>query len=229
MKASWLALAARYDALQLRERWLVAVAVLGGIFLIGYSVFVDPAMKRAQLAERSELEQRVQLANMQQQMAVLLSPSQDPDVAARIELDRLKKQLGALADRLVAVEGSLVPPQRVPALLEDMIGRKAGLRLLSLKTLPVSPLLEKKSDAEQTGAAKAVDKLVASSAGLFKHGVEIRLEGSYQELAAYLERLEKSQSKLLWSSVSLSAEDHPRLVLTLTVYSLSLERAWLIV
>ena len=207
----------------------------------GYSVFVDPAMKRAQLAERSELEQRVQLANMQQQMAVLLSPSQDPDVAARIELDRLKKQLGALADRLVAVEGSLVPPQRVPALLEDMIGRKAGLRLLSLKTLPVSPLLEKKSDAEQTGAAKAADKLAASSAaktgeapaspsaGLFKHGVEIRLEGSYQELAAYLERLEKSQSKLLWSSVSLSAEQHPRLVLVLTVYTLSLDRTWLIV
>ena len=93
MKVSWLALAARYDALQLRERWLVAAAVLGGIFLIGYSVFVDPAMKRAQLAERSELEQRVQLANMQQQMAVLLSPSQDPDVAARIELDRLKKDV----------------------------------------------------------------------------------------------------------------------------------------
>ena len=229
MKASWLALAARYDALQLRERWLVAAAVLGGILLIGYSVFVDPAMKRAQLAERSELEQRVQLANMQQQMAVLLSPSQDPDVAARIELDRLKKQLGALADRLVAVEGSLVPPQRVPALLEDMIGRKAGLRLLSLKTLPVSPLLEKKSDAEQTGAAKAADKLAASSAGLFKHGVEIRLEGSYQELAAYLERLEKSQSKLLWSSVTLSAEKHPRLVLVLTVYTLSLDRTWLIV
>ena len=45
MKASWLALAARYDALQLRERWLVAAAVLGGILLIGYSLFVDPAMK----------------------------------------------------------------------------------------------------------------------------------------------------------------------------------------
>jgi len=34
---------------------------------------------------------------------------------------------------------------------------------------------------------------------------------------------------LLWSGVSLSADKHPRLVLTLTVYSLSLDRAWLIV
>ena len=229
MKSSWLALAARYDALQLRERWLVAAAVLGGILLIGYSLFIDPAMKRAQRAERSDLEQRAQLASMQEQMTVLLSPNQDPDVAARIELDRLKARLGALADRLMAVEGSLVPPQGVPALLEDMIGRKSGLRLLSLKTLPVSPLLEKKPDADDSGAAKTADKLAASSAGLFKHGVEIRLEGSYQELAAYLERLEKSQSKLLWSSVALSAEKHPRLVLALTVYTLSLDRTWLIV
>ena len=58
---------------------------------------------------------------------------------------------------------------------------------------------------------------------------EITLEGSYQELTAYLERLEQAKPKLLWGSVSLSADDHPRLVLTLTVYSLSLERAWLIV
>jgi MSHA biogenesis protein MshJ len=229
MKSSWLALAARYDALQLRERWLVAAAVLGGILLIGYSLFVDPAMKRAQLAERSDLEQRAQLLSMQEQMSVLLSSNQDPDVAARIELDRLKTQLSALADRLMAVEGSLVPPQRVPALLEDMIGRESSLRLLGLKTLPVAPLLEKKPDAGGSGAVKIADKLAASSAGLFKHGVEIRLEGSYQELAAYLERLEKSQSKLLWSSISLSAEKHPRLVLALTVYTLSLDRTWLIV
>ena len=60
-------------------------------------------------------------------------------------------------------------------------------------------------------------------------GQVAKLEGSYQELTAYLERLEQAKPKLLWSSVSLSAEDHPRLVLTLTVYSLSLERAWLIV
>ena len=34
---------------------------------------------------------------------------------------------------------------------------------------------------------------------------------------------------LLWNSVALSAVGHPRLVLTLTVYSLSLDRTWLVV
>ena len=229
MKAQWLKLAARYDALQLRERWLVAAAILGGIVLIGYTLFVDPAIKRTQLAERNASEQRAQLSNLQMQKLALQSPENNPDVAAGAELARLKRQLNELAGRLETMENTLVPPQRMAGLLENMIGRKSGLRLLGLKTMPVAPLLEKKSDVEGKETVKTTDKLAYSSAGLFKHGVEIRLEGSYQELAGYLERLEKSGSKLLWSSVTLSAEKHPRLVLTLKVYTLSLDRAWLIV
>ena len=120
--------------------------------------------------------------------------------------------------------------------LEEMIGRQTGLRLLSLKTLAVAPLLEpKKAEAAMPNvpnvpnAARPGDQPANVAAGLFKHGVEIRLEGSYQELAAYLERLEHGKMKLLWSTASLSAEKHPRLVLTLTIYTLSLDRAWLIV
>ena len=229
MKAQWLKLAARYDALKLRERWLVAAAILGGIVLIAYSLVIDPALKRAQMAERSTQEQSAQLSNVQIQLRTLRSPENNPDIAAQAELVALKAKLSELAGRLEAMESALVPPQRMPVLLEDMIGRKSGLRLLSLKTLPVAPLLEKKAGSEVKDAVPASDSRASASAGLYKHGVEIKLEGSYQELAAYLERLEKSGQKLLWSSVSISAEKHPQIVLTLTVYTLSLDRAWLIV
>ena len=229
MKAQWLKLSARYDALQLRERWMVALCVLGGMLLIGYSLLVEPALKRAQVAERSLMEQSVQITALQAQRLVLQSPEQNPDVTAQAELAHLKKQLSELSSRFVAMENSLVPPQHMTALLEDMIGRKTSLRLLSLKTLPVAPLLDKKAAGNETEALKSTDRQAQLSGGLFRHGVEIRLEGSYQELSAYLERLEQSKSKLLWSTVKLSAEKHPKLVLTLTVFTLSLDRAWLIV
>jgi MSHA biogenesis protein MshJ len=229
MKAQWLKQAARYDALQARERWMVAAAVVGGMAMISFSLFIEPAMNRTRNAERNMTEQRAQMADVQGQIKALQSPAQDPDVAARAELTRLKKELSELAGRLSVLENSLVPPQRMAALLEDMIGRKTGLRLLSLKTLPVTPLLEKKKPTAEGVTPSAAELLASQSGGLFKHGVEIRLEGSYQELTAYLERLEKAKVKLLWSSVSLSADKHPKLVLTLTVFTLSLDRAWLIV
>jgi MSHA biogenesis protein MshJ len=112
-----------------------------------------------------------------------------------------------------------------------MIGGRTGLRLLGLKTVPVAPLLERKDAAGEMAAAPAKPQRTDPNlqAGLFRHGVEIRLQGSYQELTAYLQRLEQSNLKLLWSGVVLSADRHPRLELTLTVYTLSLDRAWLIV
>jgi len=229
MKAASNKLAARYDALQLRERRLVALGVLGGIILLGYSLFIDPALKTAQLAEHNAVEQRAQLEGVQAQMAALQAPGMNPDVAARVEIDALKKQLGELSTRLHVMEDSLVPPQQMSGLLEDMIGKQTGLRLLSLKTLPVAPLLDRKAEADEKATGKTEVKTEAPAVGLFKHGVEIKLEGSYQDLTAYLQRLEQSKMKLLWSGVSLSADKHPKLVLTLTVYSLSLDRAWLIV
>lgn len=62
MTAYFLKLASRFDALQLRERWLVVIAVLGGIVLIGHGLFVAPAQTRARLAEQSLAEQQAQLA-----------------------------------------------------------------------------------------------------------------------------------------------------------------------
>jgi MSHA biogenesis protein MshJ len=56
--------------------------------------------------------------------------------------------------------------------------------------------------------------------------VEIRVEGSYPELLAYLQALEALPHKLLWGSLQLHVEQHPRAVLTLRVYTLSPQAGW---
>lgn len=153
---------------------MLLLAVFGAILAIGLMMFIDPAMKRATSAERASVEQRRQLDDLKAQLLALQSPGQDPDVAVRLELDGLKQKLGELGTRFSAMESALVPPERMPALLEALIGRNSGLRLVSLRTLPVTPVLDK-------GTAKAADGSasveVLPAAGLYKHGVEIRLEG----------------------------------------------------
>lgn len=231
MKARWAQLGARFNGLQTRERWLVTLAVLAAIVLLGFAVFVDPVLQRGRQAERVAAEQATQLAALQSQQLQMQSSAHDPEVQARAELEALRKQLDESAGRLASLEHSLVPPQRMSNLLENMLGQRSGLRLLGLKTLAVTPLLERKphGDESTNSATEASVQPERVGGGLYKHGVEIRLEGSYQELTAYLRRLEQSPLKLLWSQASLAAEAHPRLVLTLTVYTLSLDRAWLIV
>ena len=239
MKALFLRLTASFDARSRRERHLIALALLGGVALIVWSALIDPAHMRRVAAERGLVEQRAQLAALAAQAQALQAPGQTPEGQAAAELAQLRQQLDALNTRYRALDGSLVAPQQVASLLEELLGRQTGLRLLSLRTLPVAPVLGAKDAAAlrpagaKTAAGSASGAAPATgadtAAGLYKHGVEIKLEGGYAELVAYLERLEKSPQKLLWNSVTLSAENHPRLVLTLTVFTLSLDRTWLIV
>ena len=241
MKALFLRLTANFDARTRRERYLIALALLGGVALIAWSALIDPAHMRRLAAERGLIEQRAQLAALAAQTQALQAQGQAPEARAGAELAQLKQQLEALNARYRALGGSLVAPQQVGALLEELLGRQSGLRLLSLRTLPAAPVLGAKEAARPAASSAAATAPVGgapsadagasgnAAAGLYKHAVEIRLEGGYAELVAYLERLEKSPQKLLWNSVTLSAEKHPRLVLTLTVFTLSLDRAWLIV
>ena len=232
MKASLLRLIERFDVLSLRERVMVAVALLGGMLFMVWAALVDPAWVQMKGAERTILSQQSQIQLLQSQIAALMAPDRSPEKVARGELDALKKQLAEMGERLAALETALVPPQHMPQLLESMVGGRSGLRLLSLRTLPVAPVIEKKDSGKDEGGKAAADKQketggAAEAGGLYKHGVQLKLEGSYADLSDYLARLEKLPQKLLWNSVFLSAEKHPKLVLTLTVYTLSLDRAWL--
>lgn len=217
MKTVWNGWLQRFDALAGRERRLIGVALLGGIVVLGWSLGLDPALTRLRVAERGLADVAVQRPALQAQMAALRAPELQPETQARVELQGLQQALARLNERFAALESSLVPPQRIPAVLEEMIGRRSGLRLISLRTLPVAPVLAPR------------DGVPAAAAALYKHGVEIRVEGDYAALADYLARLEKNSQTLLWERVALAAEQHPRLVLTLTVYTLSLDRTWLIV
>jgi MSHA biogenesis protein MshJ len=71
--------------------------------------------------------------------------------------------------------------------------------------------------------------LAPSQGGVFKHGVQITLQGSYGDMYEYLARLEKLPWHMFWSRASLSASDYPHLTLTVTIYTLSLDKAWLVV
>ena len=45
----------------------------------------------------------------------------------------------------------------------------------------------------------------------------------------YLSALERFPLRMFWKEVDLAATDYPKITMKLTVYTLSLERAWLVV
>lgn len=225
LRPHWQRLNARYGALSRRERGLVAAALVLGPLLIGNALLIEPQLAKANALQRSIANQSATLAEMQAQLTTLQQKMQiDPDAANKAALVSLQAEQKKLDDDLQHYAATLVRPEQMNGLLERLLARHAGLRLISLKTLaPSSVLAEQGKEPGKGAAAPAVDKQY----DLYRHGVEIRLEGNYADLQAYLGQLEQLQQGLLWGQLRYKVRDYPRAEMSLMVYTLSPERAWL--
>lgn len=223
LSAFWKKLQARYELLNRRERILVAAALVAGPLLIGNSLLIDPQLARLRSLETSLLAQKRSQTELQTQIAVLQAQlANDPDAPVKAELAALLAMQAGLDEEVLAYRSNLVLPGEMNGLLERLLQRHSGLRLISLKTLAPSSVLPAATDAADAKEVKA-----ARDFDLFKHGVEIRIEGRYEELQAYLAQLEQLQQRLLWGKLRYQVLEYPRAELTVTVYTLSPERAWL--
>lgn len=217
----WAKLGARYAAFSLRERRLVAAAAVLGPLLIGNALLVDPQFTRAKNLRLNVERQQASAADLRSQADALQIQLQlDPDAAKKAELAGIKQQLAGVDERLKRLRDNLVAPEEMNALLESLLAKHPGLRLVSLKTLPPESIVPLPPAAD--GKPAPVRQF-----DIYKHGVELRLEGNYLEMLAYLDRLEKADKKLLWGPVRLAVVQHPRSQLTLTVYTLGSDKTWL--
>jgi MSHA biogenesis protein MshJ len=214
-------LAARYEVLPQRERVLILAAVLLVFAFLFYLIVMQPGFAAKKRVTAQLAEARKTLATLQELKA---RPGQDPFAARRAERDALRKQLADIDRTMAQVQRGLVPPERTARLLEDVLRGTSGLQLVSLRTLPV-----RRFDTKGVAAAEGVAGSDAERQ-LYQHGVEIGLQGSYADVYDYLRRIEKLPWRLFWNRMSLRVdpEQYPKLSVTVTVQTISLNKAWLV-
>lgn len=226
----WQALLQKYDALSQRERGLIAAALIGGVLLVGNSIFIDLPLARARLVGKQALAEQAELTTLQLQIASLQREMRDPDEDNRARLATLKRDLQAQRTALAEHQRLLVPPQDIPQLLERLLARHSTLRLIGMRSLPGvpanAPVVEELPAARPTEKSRETAKTGGDGVEVWKHGVELRVQGSYADLAGYLGELERLPQRLIWGEVRLKA-DYPRSELHLKIYTYSLDQAWL--
>jgi MSHA biogenesis protein MshJ len=242
-----LALGRRFDARPQRERIAIVLALAAVLLLASDRLWLTPAFRHFKEASQS-------LADARNAQQALVDESDKRRLQGDVERQALtteiaqwKERTAAGAQGLAATQAGLIGPDRMVALLEQMLPRQGGVRIVGLKTLPPqdahAPLPAAPVPAATTfpaAAASAVPALAAGlavpapapapvpTASLYRHGVEITVEGSYGELMNYLAALESLPGpRLLWGGVAMKVEHHPTVRLSFTAYTLSVNRAWL--
>jgi MSHA biogenesis protein MshJ len=223
LKRSWQAWSMRIDALSFRERILVFLAVAGVALSLMFVGLIEPALKRQEQMLSSATGLQQEIFTLREQLA---TSEQLDQGGINTELGRLRAEAEALEKLLKARESGLIEPARMMAMLKTLLAEQAGLTLIALEAEPGQPVLLVKAE-EEAQAEPAPAELKPPSAQLFyKHGVTLRLQGSYAQLTDYVARIEAQPWTVQWESARLDARRHPQLELTLKLNTLSREPTW---
>jgi MSHA biogenesis protein MshJ len=237
MKARLERWAVRFDALSLRERAMIFAAAAAALVFLVNLLLIQRQSDANQTLTKSIENQKAQLSDFAiQQHSLEQAMATDVDAANRARLQHAQQQLSQLETELVLAQKGLVSAERMPLLLQDILRQHQGLQMVELRTLPVTSLIDHSKDEKSvtggSAAAAPPDKSAPPTGGernLYKHGFEITVRGSYGEFVEYLSQLERLPTRMYWSKVTVNGEDYPRVTLTATIYTLSLDKAWLAV
>lgn len=232
----------RLDKLSRRERAMVyAAATVVVVFVAEQMLFRPLAQKRAAFA--STIAQRnADVANFESQMADLQRQrATDPDDVFKKKIQEVEAEIQKIDAKLRNYRQQLVSPEEMVRVLETVIRRNRDIRVEAIRTLPaiavvdhekkrVMPAPKEVGEGPATppvDAALIPDFLPAAEASLYKHGLEIVLGGSYGDLVRYMTTLETATEGVFWGTARVDATAYPHVRLTLRVYTLSLESAFI--
>lgn len=229
MRERWRKLAERFAAFQPRERALVLLAAVVGTALVYDAIVFQPAEARKKTLERQIVEARQKL-KIAEALMQTKEPVGDSHAVKRSYRDALRVRLAEIKQTMTNLQQGMVPPERMARLLEDMLGGTRGLQLISLRALPPKAFEPRGAAPASQAASKTVKPAPKEPERvIFQHGFELTMQGSYRELHDYLARLEKLPWQMYWNRISVQTEQYPRLRVTITVQTLSLTKAWLVV
>jgi MSHA biogenesis protein MshJ len=214
-------LANRYESLSLRERAMVALAVLGAAIFLWDGMLMEPLRAR-KLAVDTELA-NASAAGFTAQGADLSDPRQ---VSLQQAAD-LQPRMQSLDAQLKSSASGFVSAEKMVEVLNDVLDRQGRLQLVSIRNLPVVSLAPPKP-ADPSAETPALPT-VETGVGLppYVHPIELIIDGQYADIVDYLEQIEKLPYRFRWSSLELVTVGYPRNRVRIVLSTLSLDSTWL--
>lgn len=221
MKNALIRMAARLDALTLRERALVFAAAAAVIVFVAFYLGLKPMFARQDALRAQIVQQQNHIEGLDAELRAKVEAAQvDPDAPARARIAAVRADTEALAGELRAMQHGLVPPGRMAPLVDAILRANGRLQLVSMRTLAAEPV----TGAQPAGTGETAP---APAALLYRHGVEVTVRGNYLDMVAYMAALEAMPTRLFWGRAQLEAETWPSSRLTLNLYTLSLDPKWM--
>lgn len=220
MKDKLSQLVEKFGALELRMRLMLTFAAAMLVALVIDLFWLTPLnqdIERVQ-ANIQQIERQInQTLDAQNQLNLSIANQRNhPKVK---QLAQLKVQIDQAKSLLKEKTSHLVAPSEMVEVLKEIINRSSQLKLISLTKQPPLPLFEQD---EENKNAKAQPQLQ-----LYRHSVELLLDGNFDDTQKFLEQLEKMEQQVEFNHFRFQVEEYPKSMVTLVVSTVSFERKWI--
>ncbi|MEO7107946.1 MAG: hypothetical protein ABIZ09_16345 [Rhodoferax sp.] len=208
MKQQWQQIALRIDAMQLRERVFLFLAIIVCALALADTLWLSPAQLAHKQASQQFAAQGVELQRLRDELRGLAQPV-DANKAVRDELAAATQRLYTVNQEIKDVAPLAEGGPAIETALVQFLRRQEGLTLLSTGTI--------QQEGASVAAVAVAPAGAASQPVLSRRGLELRVAGTYADLVRYVRTLENALPTLRWGNLEIKATKQPP-VLTLQVY-----------
>ena len=214
----------KIDGRILRERILIFITLLAVVFLL-WNFLVQANFDRERKVLEAEVEKvAAEQRSLETQISTLaMAMASDPAIAKNNEIRKLNSDIDVVEEKLSGLSQGLISAEQLPKVFEDVLLRTASVKLLQVRTLAASEL----QLAAASNEVKIDGKTNAGGTGVYKHGVLIRVAGSYGQLIQLMTEIEALQWKFYWESLDYTVKQYPNAEIDIRVFTLSSEEGLL--
>jgi MSHA biogenesis protein MshJ len=224
VKESWKGYSEKFLTITPREQYLVLFAGLISIIFLFYSLVIDDKLvnidklnKQTKLISSSIKSSQTTIDILQQSL------SKDPNIAIQKQIAQYENKLSSVNNELLLLTSDLINPIQMRYALIDLLKTQQSVSLLSFEVMEAEPMITEKDTEESTETVESTEKN-DQSLTLYKHGIKLKLKGSYFKLRDYLSQLENMEWTFFWQKFDYQLIEYPNSELVIEMYSLSTKK-----
>ena len=193
MKKQWELVAARIDAMQVRERVFLFLTIMVSTLALADALWLSPAQTVQKQARQRFETQATELQRLRGELQAA-AQTEDPSKAVRDEIAAANMALDAINEDIRAVAPMAQGGPAIEQALVQFLRRQEGLTLLSTGTL---------QSATPTATGAPTPTSASAEPTLQRRGLELRVAGSYADLVRYVQTLENALPTLRWGNLQI--------------------------
>jgi len=212
LQKQFFALRLLIEKISVRERYLLLATLVALILALTQGVLMVIGLDKHDLVLQRIEQKKTETDRVKQVLVDYQAALNNPQVLALQNSNKkLLDDLSRLEQNIDQINDKLMSPDRMIALLKELLYKKSNLTVVKFDVLPITTI------------ASNVD----GGTLFYQHSLHIELEGQFESLTLYLDQIENLSEQLFWDDLIIETETFPILNIQLNVHTLSQNEEWL--